>query len=901
MRFFFLILLFLAYLAGGSLYAQEKTITGRVSNAEGQALSFANVSLFSLPDSSYIAYTSTNSNGDYTLRYKGSGEAFLEAGYMGYARQQRQLHLDKAVQTVDFTLEISSRTLTGVVVNARMLGARVKGDTIIYNLAAYTDSTERVLKDILEKLPGIEVDENGKVSAQGKSVKLLIDGKEFFLDQSQMAAKNLPANMVDGVELINNYNDIGMLSGSSAPSGISVLNISIKDSYKGRWNGMLMGGGGIASKYAGKANLFNFSKHLSMATLIDVNNTGEMAFTLNDYIQFQGIRQLLRNSGGSNRFTLDELDVPLQSFSEDVASKEGQTGAFNLSYKHPNNQLKMNAYLIANRQQQRGATVSRRWASTDLDNRPVSTDALAEQIRFNFFNSYISADYQPSEHFFISNRSMLSGQDRNINNLVSRQLQTQSDSMAAHGKVTTFDFKNYLLSMYKTKKGGIFTFDGYYRYNHRPGTISLLSDNAFMGLPFSPAAEYSAVQYYEQNIHEASFFLDYSHRLGSFTVKPQIGAGYLSQPLNAALFQTVNAADVLFIHEQEYANDTRYSNADLWAVLWLQRNVGVLRLSMGIDVHHFSTVLKGKNRESPVENRQWKLLPKAQLTVYLAANHHITVSANLAEEVRKTADLNESKVVSDYRSLTQGKVINDLRNPALNAALNYFYSNFQKGTTLMVRTSYYKKSNPLTYNYIYYSDYTASTIMESPDNSHFSSSLHFRQSLWRLPVDIKVGIWHLLRSFCNYINGVENKIILNSLDADLGFMTFTKGVLNGELGGNVKWFFNQSKLMDRTMRLLTLAPYAKLTVNAGKGWTMRASVQHYKYDANDTQRNITNLSSSVVYIPPKSKFEFELTANNILNFNKTEKITSMYLQGFFEERIIQTLPGYLMIKLTYRL
>jgi len=901
MRFLFPILLLLGFLAGGSLYAQEKTITGRVSNAEGEALSFANVSLFSLPDSSYIAYTSTNSKGDYTLRYRGSGEAFLEARYMGYVTQQRQLYLDKSSQTVDFTLEISSRTLSRVVVNARMLGASVRGDTIVYNLAAYTDSTERVLKDILEKLPGIEVDENGKVTAQGRPVKLLVDGKEFFLDQSQMAAKNLPANMVEGVELINNYNDIGMLSGSSAPSGILALNISIKDSYKGRWSGMLMGGGGIISKYAGKVNLFNFSKNLSMATLIDANNTGEMAFTLNDYIQFQGIRQLLRNSGGSNRFTLDETDVPYQSFSEDVERKVGQTGAFNLSYKHPNNKLKMNAYLIANRQQQRGETVSRRWLSTDLDNRPVSTDVLAEQIRFNFFNAYINADYQPSERFFISNRSMLSGQDRNTNILVSRQLQTQSDSMATHEKATMFDFKNYLLSMYKTKNGGIFTFDGYYRYNHRPTKTSLLSGNVFMGLPFSPAADYSAVQYYEQNTHETSVFLDYSHRIGSFTIKPQIGAGYLSQSLDAALFQRVNDAEVLFMPEQEYANEICYSNADLWAGLWLQRNAGILRLSMGIDLHHYSTALKGKNRNSPVENRQWKLLPKAQLIVYLAATHHITLSANLAEEVRRIADLNESKVLSDYRNITQGKIINDLRNPALNAALNYFYSNFRKGTTLRVSASYFKQSNPLTYNYIYHSGYTASTITESPGYSWLSSSLQFRQSLWHLPVDIKVGIRHLLRSSFNYINGVENKIILNSLTADLGFMTFTKGVLNGELGGNLSWFINESKLMDKTMRLLTLSPYAKIMVNAGKGWTMKASVRHYKYDANDTRRDITNLSSSVVYIPPKSKFEFELNADNILNFNKTEKITSMYLQGFFEERIIQTLPGYLIVKLTYRL
>jgi len=902
MRVFLNILTLL--LLGGSLYAQQKIITGKVSNAQGEALSFANVSLLSLPDSSYIAYTATNSSGGYVLRYNGSGEAFLQASHMGYITQQQQLRLDNASQTVDFTLEVSNRPLTGAVINARMLGARVKGDTITYNLEAYTDSTERVLKDILEKLPGIEVDESGKVTAQGKPVKILIDGKEFFLDQSQMAAKNLPADMVESVDLIHNYNDIGMLSSSSAPSGISVLNIGIKDSYKGRWSGMLMGGGGILSKYAGKANLFNFSKNLSLATLIDANNTGEMAFTLNDYIQFQGIRQLLRNSGGSNRFTFDQFDVPTQSFTDDVARKEGITGAFNMSYRHPKDRLKVNSYLIANRQDQQGEAVSRRWASTGQDSNPVSTDVLAEQIHFNFINYYLSADYQPSKRFFISNRSMLSSQHRDITNSVSRQLPSLSDSLTANEKITSFDFKTYLLSMYKTKEeGGIFTFDGYYRYNRRPGTVGLWSDNAFMGLPFVPAAGgNSAVQDSRQGIHEASLFLDYAHRIGSFYLKPQIGASYLRQDFNAALFQTISGAGILFMPEQNYANDIRYSNTDLWAGLWLQRSIGIVRLSMGLDLHHFSTALNDNNSGPLVKNRQWKFLPKAEFAIYLAANHNITASVNLVEEVRKVRDLNESKVVSDYKSIMQGTIIDDLRNPVFNATLRYFYANFHKGTTLMMSTSYFKQSNPLAYNYTYHSGYTESTMTASPDNSRLTSILRFRQSLGRLPVDIQTTATHSLSISYNYINGAENKIIQNYLNADAGFMTFRKkGILNGDAGLNVIWLLYQSKLMDKTTRMLTLSPYAKLRVNAGKGWTMNASVKHYKYDAIDTRKDITNLSSAIIYAPPKGKFDFELNANNILNFNKTEKITSTYSQGFFDERIIQTLPGYLIFKLTYRL
>ena len=898
----FIVLLLLGHTVSGSLYAQEKTITGKVSSTEGEVLSLANVVLLDLPDSSHIAYAITDNNGNYILHYEGTGDAVLQVSYIGYVTQQQVLSMDKTDQIVNFELDISIEMFSKAVINARMLGARVKGDTISYNIRAYTDSTERILKDILEKLPGIEVDESGKVKAQGKPVKVLIDNKEFFLDQSQMATKNIPANMVESVDLINNYTDIGMLGSDSQPQGISVLNIGIKESYKGRISGNFTAGAGPVLKYSGKINLFNISKNLSIATLFDANNTGEMAFTLSDYVQFQGISRLFRNSGGNNRVTLDALDVPISSFSDDVARKEGQTGAFNLSYRHPNDKLKINTYTIANHQEQRGEMVSRNWRSIGQDSNPVSVDALAEQGRFSFINTYLGIDYQPTKQFFISNRSMVTGQMRNSINLVSRQIDELSNSLTTNEKVTTLDFKNSLLSMYKTENGSILTFDGYYRYNDRPGTLSLLSDNPFLGLSFSSVgAEYSAIQEIRQTVHEASFLLDYSHRLGNFFIKPQIGASYMQQYLNPALFQSVNDVKILFTPEQDYANTVRYNNSNLWAGLWLQRNIGILRLAVGADIHHFTTGLHDKNRKPLVKNEQWKLLPNAQFTVYLAANQNISISVNIVEEVRKIAELTESKAIRDYKTITQGKATDDLLNPVFNASLRYFYSNFQKGTTIIFSSSYSKHSHPLTYNYTYYPGYSESTIVESPDNSRITSMFRLRQSLGRLPIDIELIVNYNSSSFTSYINGAENNIIQDRFTTNLKMMTFRRGILNGDFGGELIWSNNLSKLTNKTMRLLTLVPYASLRINAGKGLTMRTSIHHYNYNGNDVRMDITNLSASVVYIPPKGSFEFELIANNILNFRKTEKVTNTYSNGLFIERIIQTLPGFLMIKILYRI
>jgi len=901
MHFFLKILVFLLSANVTLLYAQE--ITGKVSNASGRALPFSTVILMSLPDSAFLAHTTTNSNGYFTLRHDRVGNTVLQVRHLGYVTQGQQLHLGGTNQTVNFTLEVSATELGSVTINARMLGARISGDTIIFNLGAYTDGTERVLGDILRNLPGIEVGESGRVYSEGQPIRVLIDGREFFLDQSQMATRNLPAGMVDGVQLIHNHQEIGMLRGSGQAQGITVLNISIGENYRNRISGVLGAGGGVMSRYSCKANLFNFSNSLSLATLLSGNNTGEMAFTLNDFIQFQIGHRLLQSSRGGSRFSLDAMNIPTQSFREDVERRVGQTAAFNLSYQHPNNKLQINSYLIANRQEQHGQMLSERWTLNNIGETPFSVDAHSEQNRFNFVNSYIGIDYQPSDRFFISNRSMINWQNIDFNNRVSRQFLTLSDSLTVGESVAVFDFRNDFLAMYQTQNYNFFTFDGFFRYNRRPNTLNLLSNRMFMDLPFTSISdEFVASQDNSQTIHEASFFVDYSHGLGSFFLVPQIGVSFLQQDLNTALFQRVEGINSLFLPEQDFANSLRYSNTNLWAGLWLERNLGIFRLSLGADIHYFSTNLNGKNQESLIENNQWKFLPSARITIQLAANHRLNLSFNLSEDARNAADLNESWSIRDFQSIVQGKVVDHLRNPSFRLSANYSHMNFHSGTTLILSSSYMRHSQPLTFKHSFHLGYSEVTVVESPSSSNFTAMLRFRQSLHVLPVDVRLSANYALRSSFTFIDHEKNAITQNTFRGDFGLMTFRRtAMLNGELGGRIMWLQNESKLMDRTMQLVTLSPYLILRANIGNGWTARASVEHSRYNANDMQRNVTNLSSSVVYIPPRSRFEFELRANNILNFNQTERITSVVSQSFFEERIIRTLPGYLLLKISFRL
>jgi hypothetical protein len=123
-------------------------------------------------------------------------------------------------------------TELGLVEVVSEMPVSMKGDTLTYKTDAFTTGTERKLEDVLEKLPGFQVDENGDVKVQGKNVdKVLVDGKPFFDGNTKLATKNLPANAVDRVQVLKNFNEVGPMRGMDTNETLA-LNIELKDGKK---------------------------------------------------------------------------------------------------------------------------------------------------------------------------------------------------------------------------------------------------------------------------------------------------------------------------------------------------------------------------------------------------------------------------------------------------------------------------------------------------------------------------------------------------------------------------------------------------------------------------------------------------------------------------------------------
>jgi hypothetical protein len=885
-----------------TLNAQDtRNITGKVTDVDGKALSNSNVAVLSAADSSYIAYSTTDGNGNYTINFNQSGEAvFLRVSYLGYKTQEKTV--DETISQLDFALESASNILPPIIVKGRYLGATINGDTISYNLEKYSDGTEQTLKDILQKLPGIEVDENGEVSAQGKKIdRLLIDGKEFFLNQSQMATRNLPAKLVEGVDLINNYTDLSVL-GDSKPMGISALSISIKEEYKGRLSGTLTGAGGISTKYSAKSNLFRFDKNLGLALIGDVGNTGEMAFTLDDYIKFQrSITQISRYSKTSDGIMLDMQNIPQPAFSEDVRTKPSETAAVNLNYI-PNKKLKINSYLIANHQTQKGMqSVSQRLIN---DNQHIYNQILDNRNKFLFSNLYFSGDYKHSENLFISNRAMVSAENRGYNTDIMNFQNNISDTLLSDNESASFDARDYMLLLYKTERGDVLNVDVQYRYYTRPTNLELESDFIMLGLPLTSPEQtkmYHAIQDNKQNANEITVQSAFSYKLkNGMMFVPQFGINYSAQNINTLLSQYNAGKYDYFDPVDDFTNDVAYNNFDISSGFHLRKNPkGIFSYEIGIEGHYHSS--SKRNKEEFSKREKWNLFPYLQAALYFSSAHHLQVSFGTSQQLHRINDLLDNKIITDYRSVVQGSMTNYLY-PQLRATLSYAFSDFYKGTTLILVLFYNDKQYPSSYNYVQHSRYSELFVKESDNSQTFSSILQFKQGLGSSPFELKLDSKFFNTSYSNFINDAKNEVIINNVKGALSVASYSKGIVNGELGCEYSWTENTSKLIGqrRTTALLNLAPYGKIRFKTSDKWFLSTALRHSNYDTKNIKRKITYLDAVFHYNPPRSKFEFELNATNMLNLNKTESINLTLRENYFEERVYQMLPGYCLLKVIFR-
>ncbi|WP_188505771.1 TonB-dependent receptor [Parapedobacter pyrenivorans] len=256
-----------------------------IDTASSKTLAKSSIVLVHAQDSMLYRFTRTDESGRFQMEGLDTGAYILFATFPEYADYVEHFTLDSTASTVDLGhlgLVLRAKLLEEVLVN-RSQAITIRGDTTEYDAASFTIQPNSKVEDLLKQLPGIQVDQDGKITAQGQTVnKVLVDGEEFFGDDPTLVTRNLRGDMVDKVQLYDKRSDQAEFTGVDDGERSKTLNIKLKEDKKKGYFGKVDVGAGTNEMYQGQAMFNRFNNKQRFSAFGTIGNTGRTGLSWQD-------------------------------------------------------------------------------------------------------------------------------------------------------------------------------------------------------------------------------------------------------------------------------------------------------------------------------------------------------------------------------------------------------------------------------------------------------------------------------------------------------------------------------------------------------------------------------------------------------------------------------------------
>lgn len=331
----FFLLLFFFHLFSSEAFCQ--VISGFIVDENKQPVSFANISLLD-SENRILKGTISNDSGYFKI-YITDQATKLYVSHLNYDEHVISTDSLRSLKSPSILiLHFKSYSLNEISISENRIGVKIDNDTVKYNIKSFMDGSEKNLKNIIEKLPGMEINKTGSASFMGEKIdKILIDGDEFFNAQHNIAFNNISSEVVQNIEIIHNYNPEFNFDSTKRLA----LNILTNKNITKRAFGKTESGAGIISKYFLTGNLFKFDQNLKFNLNHNSNNTGFQSFGVEDYLLSTGFIDNVIREGES----VDMPVIPSFLIDENLANS-GADNLTTLNAKFNTDKLKIDGFSI---------------------------------------------------------------------------------------------------------------------------------------------------------------------------------------------------------------------------------------------------------------------------------------------------------------------------------------------------------------------------------------------------------------------------------------------------------------------------------------------------------------------------------------------------------------------------
>lgn len=853
----------------------QYTIKGNITDENGVTVAFATIQL-KQGDNKTIAYTTSTAEGNFSFTSDSYGNFSLVISHLSYKKNTTPIEIKEQNSLVDIDVILKSKTqeLTEVTIQKSLTAAWEKGDTITYSTKAFTTGNEAKLKDVLNKLPGIEVNENGAIIANGKKVdNLLLDGKEFFGNNHGLATNNLSADMIAGVDLIKNYESFGALR-EIEQSKQTALNIKIKSDYKNKISGDLTAYGAIENRYRLHTNLFRFGKKLNLSFIGNINDTGEQAITLQDYLNLNtSVKDELRNSGSLNSEILSNIPDFLLS-DANVQERASRFGALNFSY-FPSGKLSINGYSIINRNSQVEQLSS---AQRFLESNLTFSDTVTTRGKMLFNQTKINVDYQPNKNNLINYTLLIEPTTNDEARNVFSNFQDTRQTFEENKQGNNLKIGQQLSFISKIDRYELLSFNAFYERTSFDDDYSVISNQTLFNTSVN-----DLFQNKEQNFEEYGILAKYTRKINKNLLKIQLGAINRKETFTSAITETDFSNNDLFF-KKNY----------LTGGISMEKNDDFFQYQLGFSLRKYNLSF------SNTSNNSLFFLPDLKVKFEFDPTHNMELYYNRDVDFAPVKQLNEGDVIQDYRNLYVAANTNFENSlVANNAGFRYFYLNLFSGTLLLLNTGLSETKNFVALNSTA-NRFNTLNYQNSPENKSWFNTIMFETRYSAVKSKIRFNAGYFRTNGFNYLNSIENKVRNKTLSLKATVLSYFKEALfNYEAGFSYRNTNTSFSNLATENTNTVYGPFVNFDLSLSKNLQCVLKNNYEIFKTNNEQRELWNFSFRANYQKEKEPFTFFLEGNNVFNLTSPEVIEIRSNNNIFERNVLSRLAGYIGFGITY--
>lgn len=896
-----------------SAFSQNIRFEGTVKDSTGVGLDMANIMAINQQTKAMDAYAITNEAGKFILSLKANTAYTIKASYIGF--QSFEKTVTTTTSNMNFPITLREGTVLKDVEVVYEMPVTISGDTIIYNSDSFTNGTERKLEDVLKKLPGVEVNKDGEIEVEGKKVqKVMVEGKDFFDGDTKLATKNIPADALDKIQVLRNYNEVSNLKGLENNEESIALNIKLKEGKKNFWFGDMTVGIGVGheeERYIINPKLFYYNPKYSLNIIGNKNNIGELPLTAQDYFKFTGgFKNMMRKGGSSFNVTSNDLGI-LGLRNNQAANIESTFGAANFSF-NPSKAWTLSGFgiLLGNKTEIETTNISNR-----TDNLPDGSSQTITETREEFTRQdskqallKLSSSYVPSEKVHFDYDALIKFSDQKENSSLFSNLLSD---IYTNKKQNPFSINQNLNYYYTLNEKHVFAAEFQHLYQEEdPFYNANLETQPFILSGYNGTQlrdDVNQNRFVKTNKLDSKF--DYYYMVTpKSNINLTLGNTYSYQNFDSSIFQMLDDGSQNNLSSTENSNNVNYSFNDVFLGVHYKFLLGKFTFNPGFSVHQYNM----NDEQLGTSNKQSfnRILPDVYALWQIKKSETLTYNYSLTNNFTDINKLAQGYVFSNYNSLFSGNRYLENSTSQVHS-LRYFKYNMFNFENIFAAVSYSKQVDAIKNKSLLTGVNQVSSAVNInsafADESLSGSGNYGRSFAKYYKANIRASLnWNKFNNIRVYpdldSNPNNNPTEIQTTESfnqsyTIGFSTNYKTIPNLGLSYNYSISDNFSDVIYTDSPSLTLEYYFLDAFS----FTSEYNFYHNYNKSKTIDSEYDFLTASLIYQKKDSKWEWKLSGTNLLDTKSLDTNSFSQLGGTSNFSSYRVQPRFLILSLKYNL